>query len=123
VAGHAPAHAGSAPLPYVRPVLILGLERLRHRGPQDLVLIDGKLVPDESHLHVIKGTRHNRAGIFFRYNTALLLAGDGRAVEALLYARAALDNYRQAGPGAEDRTAIAEQLIASLEQGSETGAS
>jgi tetratricopeptide (TPR) repeat protein len=55
-----------------------------------------------------------RAGLT-RSNIALLLDGGGRAAEALLYARAALGNFRQAGPGAADDAADAEQLIAELE--------
>ncbi len=52
-----------------------------------------------------------------RYNIALLLLNsDGRAADALLYARAALDNFRQAGPGATDLAARTGQLIARLEQ-------
>ena len=51
-----------------------------------------------------------------RYNIAVLLASDGRASDALHYARAALDNYQQAGPGAADRADRARQLIANLEQ-------
>jgi tetratricopeptide (TPR) repeat protein len=50
-----------------------------------------------------------------RYNIALLLAEDGRVNDALLYARAALDNYRQVGPGGTDRVGLALQLIADLE--------
>ena len=51
-----------------------------------------------------------------RYNIALLLAGAGRIGDALHYARAALDNYQQAGPGAADRADHARELIADLEQ-------
>jgi len=51
-----------------------------------------------------------------RFNIALLLAGDGRVSDALLYARASLDNFRQAGPGAAADAADAERLIAGLEQ-------
>jgi tetratricopeptide (TPR) repeat protein len=51
-----------------------------------------------------------------RYNIALLLAGAGRAGDALAYARAALANYQQAGPGATTDAADARQLIADLEQ-------
>jgi len=51
-----------------------------------------------------------------RYNIALLLAGDGRVSDALLYARAALDNFQEAGPGAADKAAQTERLIAGLEQ-------
>jgi tetratricopeptide (TPR) repeat protein len=58
-----------------------------------------------------------------RYNIAILLAGDGRADEALPYARATLANFRQAGPGAADDAASAEQLIAHLEQRGQHGAS
>lgn len=47
---------------------------------------------------------------------ALVLASDGRIGDALLYARAALDNYRQAGPGAADSANQARQLIERLEQ-------
>jgi tetratricopeptide (TPR) repeat protein len=51
-----------------------------------------------------------------RYNIAVLLAKDDRVSDALHYARAALDNYRQAGPGAADRADRTRQLIADLEQ-------
>ena len=51
-----------------------------------------------------------------RYNIAVLLAEDARVGDALDYARAALDNYRQGGPGAADRADRARQLIAELEQ-------
>ncbi len=57
-----------------------------------------------------------------RRNIALLLDGAGRADEALLYAQAALDNFRQIGPGAAEWAARAEQLIADLEQRSQHGA-
>jgi len=52
-----------------------------------------------------------------RFNIAMLLAEDGRVSDALLYAHAALDNYRQAGPGAAAKAAEAERLITALEQG------
>jgi tetratricopeptide (TPR) repeat protein len=51
-----------------------------------------------------------------RFNIAILLGDANRAAEALLYARAALDNFRQTGPGAADKVAIAESLIADLER-------
>lgn len=51
-----------------------------------------------------------------RYNIALLLAEAGRVSDALLYARAALNNYQQAGPGAANRADRAQRLIADLEQ-------
>jgi tetratricopeptide (TPR) repeat protein len=51
-----------------------------------------------------------------RYNVALALADDGRIADALLYARAALHNYQQAGSGAASGAAVTERLIASLEQ-------
>jgi tetratricopeptide (TPR) repeat protein len=50
-----------------------------------------------------------------RYNIALLLADDGRLGDALLYARAALDNFQQAGPSAVGSADLARQLIANLE--------
>jgi tetratricopeptide (TPR) repeat protein len=53
---------------------------------------------------------HTRERIVF------LLAGDGRISDALLYARAALRNYQQAGPGAASAVAGAERLIAELER-------
>jgi tetratricopeptide (TPR) repeat protein len=49
-----------------------------------------------------------------RYNIALVLANGGRVSDALLYARAALRNYQQAGSVAD--AADAERLIARLEQ-------
>jgi tetratricopeptide (TPR) repeat protein len=51
-----------------------------------------------------------------RYYIAVLLAGAGRVGDALLYARAALRNYQQAGPGAASQADLARQLVASLEQ-------
>ena len=53
-----------------------------------------------------------------RYNIALLLTGDGQISDALHYGRAALDNFRQAGPGAASGVANVERLIATLEMGS-----
>jgi len=53
-----------------------------------------------------------------RYNIALLLAGDGRISDALYYARAALDNFRQVGQGAASEVVNAEQLITDLGQDS-----
>jgi tetratricopeptide (TPR) repeat protein len=51
-----------------------------------------------------------------RYNIAALLASTGRTGDALLYARAALNNFQQAGPGTVGHAAEAERLIAALEQ-------
>jgi tetratricopeptide (TPR) repeat protein len=51
-----------------------------------------------------------------RYNIAVLLDDAGRAGDALAYARAALANYQQAGPGATAQADQARQLIADLEQ-------
>jgi tetratricopeptide (TPR) repeat protein len=51
-----------------------------------------------------------------RHNIALLLAADNRVSDALHYARAALENYQQAGPGAGADAAHAARLIANLEQ-------
>jgi tetratricopeptide (TPR) repeat protein len=50
-----------------------------------------------------------------RYNVALLLADGDRTDEALHYARAALDNFQHAERGTAE-AAMAEQLIANLEQ-------
>jgi hypothetical protein len=51
-----------------------------------------------------------------RFNIVDLLANHGRFNDALHYARAALHNFEQAGPGAADDAADAERLIAELEQ-------
>jgi tetratricopeptide (TPR) repeat protein len=51
-----------------------------------------------------------------RYSIALLLDGAGRAGDALAYARAALANFQQAGPGATAQADWARQLISRLEQ-------
>jgi tetratricopeptide (TPR) repeat protein len=51
-----------------------------------------------------------------RYNIALLFAGVGRNSDALPYARAALQNFRQIGPGAGTAAADTEQLVAFLEE-------
>jgi tetratricopeptide (TPR) repeat protein len=49
-----------------------------------------------------------------RYNIAILLEDAGRTGDALHYARAALGNYQQAGPGAAGSVGLAQQLIARL---------
>jgi tetratricopeptide (TPR) repeat protein len=51
-----------------------------------------------------------------RRNIALALASDGRLGDALHYARAALDNFQQAGPGAANHADRVRQLIDELEQ-------
>ena len=51
-----------------------------------------------------------------RCNIALLLAENGRADEALHYARAALANFQQVGPGAAAVAGQAEALIKELER-------
>ncbi len=50
-----------------------------------------------------------------RFNIALLLDGDGRRDDALLYARAALRDFERVGPGASRDTAKTSNLIARLE--------
>ena len=52
-----------------------------------------------------------------RHNIALLLQDAGRGGDALLYARAALTNYRQIGPGATDDANQTQALIERLERG------
>lgn len=49
-----------------------------------------------------------------RYNIALLFADHGRIADAVLYARAALANFHQVGPGATNRVRLTEQLIEHL---------
>lgn len=51
-----------------------------------------------------------------RRNIALLLRDDGRAGDALHYARAALTNFEEIGPGAASAAARAEALIQELER-------
>jgi len=51
-----------------------------------------------------------------RFAIAILLAGADRVDDALAYARAALSNFQQAGPGATDEANSAGRLIARLEQ-------
>jgi tetratricopeptide (TPR) repeat protein len=50
-----------------------------------------------------------------RFNIALLLGKNGRAGDALLYARAALANFQQVGPGAATAAAQTQTLIDMLE--------
>ena len=50
-----------------------------------------------------------------RYNIALLLADDGRRADALLYARAALSDFENVGPGAAQDAAQTRDLITRLE--------
>ncbi len=51
-----------------------------------------------------------------RYNIALLLGRSLRVSDARRYARAALGNFQQVGPGAADWIGQAQRLIAILEQ-------
>ena len=51
-----------------------------------------------------------------RFNIALLLWDDGRADDALHYARAALHDFERTGPGAAREAARARDLITELEQ-------
>ena len=51
-----------------------------------------------------------------RFYVALLLAGNERADDALLYARAALANFQQVGRGAASEAVDAEALIRALER-------
>jgi hypothetical protein len=51
-----------------------------------------------------------------RFNIALALAGTGRVRDALAYARAALRDYAQVGPGATADAENARRLIADLER-------
>jgi tetratricopeptide (TPR) repeat protein len=77
---------------------------------------------DQALRHYQQSIQHHEArGNIFgagrtRRNIALLLDDAGRTGDALLYARAALDNYRHAGPGAASEADDARQLIADLEQ-------
>ena len=58
-----------------------------------------------------------RAGLT-RYYIALLLTGDGRRADALLYARAALSDFENVGPGATQDATDARDLITRLEHDS-----
>jgi tetratricopeptide (TPR) repeat protein len=51
-----------------------------------------------------------------RHNIAAILAADGRPDDALLYARAALHDFEQVGPGAGQDVAATRDLIAQIEQ-------
>jgi tetratricopeptide (TPR) repeat protein len=51
-----------------------------------------------------------------RHNIAVLLDVNGRADDALHYARATLDNYQQGGPGAAYQADRERRYIADLEQ-------
>ena len=53
-----------------------------------------------------------------RYNIALLLKDAGRRADALLYARAALNDYEKVGPGAAQLAARTRDLITRLEHNS-----
>jgi tetratricopeptide (TPR) repeat protein len=77
----------------------------------------GKALPHYQrsiHHNETRGDLYN-AGVT-RYNVALLLENERRISEALTYARAALDNFRHAGPDTADMAAKSRQLIAELEQ-------
>jgi tetratricopeptide (TPR) repeat protein len=54
------------------------------------------------------------AGGQARFNIALLLARAGRPAEGLTYARAALDNFQQTGPGGQPQAATAARLVTDL---------
>lgn len=72
--------------------------------------------------HYQKAIQHSEArgdtygAGLIRYNIALLLYRAGRPGDALHYARAALTNYRDVGPGANSRIQRAQDLISDLEQ-------
>jgi tetratricopeptide (TPR) repeat protein len=74
--------------------------------------------------HYQQSLQHNEArGEIYeaglnRYNIALTLSDDGRISDALHYARAALENFQEAGPGAADGVDGARQLITDLQQAS-----
>ena len=63
---------------------------------------------DQALVHYQRSIRHKEAredsyaAGQTRYNVAKVLAQAGRFGDALHYARAALDSFRQAGPGAAD---------------------
>jgi tetratricopeptide (TPR) repeat protein len=61
-----------------------------------------------------RGDIYGAGGI--RWNIALLLARGGRISDALQYARAALTNFEQAGPGAATAAGRVRQLIVELER-------
>jgi len=77
---------------------------------------------DEALLHYQRSIRHKEArGEIYaaggtRYNIATVLAIVSRFDDALHYARAALANFRQVGPGAAANAAETEGLIAELEE-------
>jgi tetratricopeptide (TPR) repeat protein len=78
--------------------------------------------PDEALRYFQRAIQHHeacddaRAAGETRCNTARFLAIRGRFDEALQYASAALDNYRQAGPSAITDVAYAERLLASIKR-------
>lgn len=77
---------------------------------------------DQALVHYQRSIRHKEAredsyaAGQTRYNVANVLATAGRFGDALRYARAALDNFRQVGVGAAERIDLAERLIAELER-------
>ncbi len=77
---------------------------------------------DQALVHYQRSIRHKEAredsyaAGQTRYNVANVLATAGRFGDALRYARAALDNFRQVGVGAAERVDLAERLIAELER-------
>ena len=95
-----PLPAGPGPDPRRRP-----REPGRHREPARPHLQPGRgHRPGAAPLPASHPAPEARGDIFgagqTRYNIALLLDDAGRTGDALLYARAALDNFQQAGPGA-----------------------
>ena len=76
---------------------------------------------DQALLHYQRSIRHEeaRGNVYTagqtRYNISTLLARNGRFGDAMHYARAALDNFRQVGAGAADKVDLTERLIADLE--------
>lgn len=118
------AHLNTAHIGYQRALDLLPADHHRYRAVMHHHLGNIRSLGDmpQALHHLQQGIQHmeaygntHGAGLI-RYNIAWLLNRDGRSGDALHYARAALDNYRDVGPSATTEAQQAQALISDLEQ-------
>ena len=117
-------HLNTAIRCYQQALALFAADDHEHRGAVEhqLGAVFAKSDTSQALRHFQQAIQHHEArrDIFragqARYGIAILLAYEGRTSDALRFARAALLNYQQAGPGAAAPAAEARQLIARLEQ-------
>ncbi|MGH3902350.1 MAG: tetratricopeptide repeat protein, partial [Pseudonocardiaceae bacterium] len=124
------AHLNTAHIGYQRALDLLPADHHSYRAVAHHHLGNVKAavgdIPQALH-HLQQAIQHMEAygntygAGLIRYNIASVLYEAGRSGDALHYARAALDNYRDVGPGAATKAQEAEELIHTLEQNIDRG--